>query len=233
MTTSHMPARAGRATPESGEALSRDESAQGFWGQSGTESPDSEDFGEAAQRVQERCLSSSAAATVIESGDLATLPSLIDAAVADVQAHAGGMVQAAVRAGQLLLEAKAAVQHGEWETWLTNNCVIAARTAQAYMRLATKLSALPPPEAQSIADLPLGQALRAIATPAVAPPAYRRNFTDMNKARPTFEAAARSLGSVARDVGCRKLTSDRIKNLRERLQAVQAELDRMLDEAQS
>lgn len=41
MTTLHMPARAGRVTPESDEALGRDQVAQGFKGQ---ESGDSGDF---------------------------------------------------------------------------------------------------------------------------------------------------------------------------------------------
>jgi hypothetical protein len=42
----------------------------------------------------------------------------------------------AVKAGQLLIEAKAQVQHGEWESWFTDNLSFSLRTAQKYMQLA-------------------------------------------------------------------------------------------------
>lgn len=45
-------------------------------------------------------------------------------------------VEHAVRAGELLLEAKAAVGHGCWLDWLADNFAGSADTAQTYMRLA-------------------------------------------------------------------------------------------------
>ena len=42
----------------------------------------------------------------------------------------------AVKAGELLLEAKAKVKRGQWLPWLAVNCDVAERTAQLYMRLA-------------------------------------------------------------------------------------------------
>ena len=40
----------------------------------------------------------------------------------------------ALRAGELLLEAKEQVKHGEWLPWLKANCHISQRSAQLYMK---------------------------------------------------------------------------------------------------
>lgn len=42
----------------------------------------------------------------------------------------------AIRAGELLLEAKREVAHGEWESWLQANVPFQPRRARAYMQLA-------------------------------------------------------------------------------------------------
>lgn len=42
----------------------------------------------------------------------------------------------ALAAGDMLIEAKGLVAHGEWLPWLADNCGIPKRTAQLYMRLA-------------------------------------------------------------------------------------------------
>ena len=41
-----------------------------------------------------------------------------------------------INAGELLIEAKRQVQHGEWRPWLEANCSVPARTARHYMALA-------------------------------------------------------------------------------------------------
>jgi len=64
----------------------------------------------------------------------------------------------AIRAGELLLEAKREVAHGEWENWLQANVPFQPRTARAYMQLAR----LDPEKRQRVADLPLREALSAI-----------------------------------------------------------------------
>src|SRR5262249_28929745 len=64
----------------------------------------------------------------------------------------------AIRAGELLLKAKAQLSHGKWLPWLQANCEIPERTAQAYMRLAC----LPVEKRNAVADLPLRDALSAI-----------------------------------------------------------------------
>jgi hypothetical protein len=52
----------------------------------------------------------------------------------------------AIRAGELLIEAKAQVRHGEWLPWLEANFPFSERTARNYMRLAR--------ESERVADLP-------------------------------------------------------------------------------
>jgi DUF3102 family protein len=64
-------------------------------------------------------------------------------------------------AGQLLIDAKTQLSHGDWLPWLRDHCDLSARTAQTYMLLAR----LTKQEAQRVAHLPLRQALRSLATP--------------------------------------------------------------------
>jgi hypothetical protein len=72
----------------------------------------------------------------------------------------------AIAAGELLLEAKRQVKHGEWLPWLAENCDIAERTAQAYMRLART----PLEKRNAVADLPLRDALASLASPSAPAP---------------------------------------------------------------
>jgi hypothetical protein len=70
----------------------------------------------------------------------------------------------ALRAGELLLEAKAKVKHGEWLPWLKANCSISQRTAQLYMRVVRERPQLEAKNA-SLADLTLEDAAKQLATP--------------------------------------------------------------------
>jgi hypothetical protein len=45
-------------------------------------------------------------------------------------------VEHAMAAGELLIEAKSQLKHGQWLPWLAEHCVIPERTAHLYMRLA-------------------------------------------------------------------------------------------------
>jgi len=63
----------------------------------------------------------------------------------------------AIRAGELLAEAKALVGHGHWLDWVNANCLASLRTAQDYMYLAKH-----PEDARRLAHLGIGQALRAL-----------------------------------------------------------------------
>lgn len=73
------------------------------------------------------------------------------------------------RAGELLLQAKAGMQHGEWLPWLTAHCSFSERTAQGYMRLARDWDKLQSKSA-TVADLGLRDALDLLAAPQSAEP---------------------------------------------------------------
>src|SRR5262245_25009399 len=96
-----------------------------------------------------------------------TLPNLARAINHEHQSaldHGTRAVAHAQACGQLLIEAKVQVAHGEWLDWLKANCSgISERTAQGYMRLARELPKLDSAKAQRVADLPLRDALAAIA----------------------------------------------------------------------
>jgi hypothetical protein len=66
-------------------------------------------------------------------------------------------LQHAIKAGQLLIEAKAQVGHGNWRSWLTENCGVGERMAQNYMQLARRKDDLLNP--QRVSDLPVRAAL--------------------------------------------------------------------------
>ncbi len=70
----------------------------------------------------------------------------------------------AIRAGDLLLKAKALVGHGHWGDWLNDHCEVSERTAQGYMRLARNQAALAS-KTQATADLTIDEALQALAKP--------------------------------------------------------------------
>ncbi|MGE0542427.1 MAG: DUF3102 domain-containing protein [Dehalococcoidia bacterium] len=66
----------------------------------------------------------------------------------------------ALRAGDLLIEAKAQIDHGAWLPWLAEHCGLAERTAQAYMRLARNRHQL---KSATVADLGVREALTLLA----------------------------------------------------------------------
>lgn len=68
----------------------------------------------------------------------------VDATVADAinrehdlaVRHASDAIEHARRAGELLLQAKSALRHGEWLPWLEANVRVSARQAQRYLAVA-------------------------------------------------------------------------------------------------
>ena len=79
----------------------------------------------------------------------------------------------AMNAGDLLLEAKDTSPHGTWQGWLEGNFAGSVRTAQAYMRVASRRDEVEAAKTQSSAPLSLDGALRALSAPKDAPQAAR------------------------------------------------------------
>lgn len=69
----------------------------------------------------------------------------------------------AVKAGELLTEAKQLVSHGEWLKWITDNCQFGERSAQNYMRIYSRFPELA--KAQHVADLTYREAVGLLTEP--------------------------------------------------------------------
>jgi hypothetical protein len=89
------------------------------------------------------------------SNSLADLAARIRAEHEEALRHVERGLVHALRAGELLIEAKTQLAHGQWLPWLRKHCRVGARTAQVYMQLVRLV-----PNAQRVADLPLRTAVK-------------------------------------------------------------------------
>jgi hypothetical protein len=118
---------------------------------------------------------------------------LVSLAAEITQAHkaACGAARSALdharRAGELLLEAKSHVSHGEWLPWLAEHCsVLSEQQAQRYMRIARRWPEIKAAvKASRVTDMPIRHALALLAEPQVA-----------DDADQTFIAVARALAAI-------------------------------------
>lgn len=91
--------------------------------------------------------------------DLSALAAEINAAHRAAQEYASKAVERALQAGDLLIEAKSRLAHGEFGPWCKRHCPdISIRTIQNYMRVAREL----PVEKRTDAHLGLNEALRTL-----------------------------------------------------------------------
>jgi hypothetical protein len=97
----------------------------------------------------------------------------------------------AVRAGELLTEAKGQVKHGEWGTWLSANFGGSERTAQAYMRVFREMPKLEGVNPQRVTDLSFRGALRELS--ASAPPQKERSAEEEHTRRSILQRFDRYL----------------------------------------
>jgi hypothetical protein len=71
-------------------------------------------------------------------------------------------IERACETGVLLVQAKNMLEHGKWLPWLSDNCNLAERTAQLYMKLAQNRDSL-----GDIPHLTIGKAVSMLAAPRV------------------------------------------------------------------
>jgi hypothetical protein len=79
---------------------------------------------------------------------------------ATIAALRSGVVHA-MAAGDLLIEAKAQVPHGQWRPWFNKNCRMSERSGQLYMKLAKNRATIEKAKGKSatgVADLTLNEA---------------------------------------------------------------------------
>jgi Protein of unknown function (DUF3102) len=106
----------------------------------------------------------SAAVPPVEARRLGTIATAVEAEHQAAHRDARSALTHALRCGELLLEAKAAVEHGEWLNWLRANTTVTARQSQRYMRLAHYREAVES-QCDTGTHLTLRAALDAIAEP--------------------------------------------------------------------
>jgi hypothetical protein len=70
----------------------------------------------------------------------------------------GDAARHAIAAGELLIEAKALVRHGQWLPWLRDHCSLSERTCQLYMRCAKNRAEIEAAKSAGVADLTLNEA---------------------------------------------------------------------------
>jgi Protein of unknown function (DUF3102) len=68
-------------------------------------------------------------------------------------------VRHAITAGELLIEAKEQLDHGQWLPWLRDHCTISERTAQLYMRVAKNREEIENQMRNGVGDLSLNEAV--------------------------------------------------------------------------
>jgi hypothetical protein len=101
--------------------------------------------------------------------DLAELAAAINAEHAACGRALTTGLEHAIRAGELLIQARHAIPHGGWLPWLGAHFDGSARTAQAYMRVARRRAEFGLPDAQRVAHLSFREALATLAAPALSP----------------------------------------------------------------
>lgn len=95
---------------------------------------------------------------------LTTLPQLAEAINAEhehVTAAFKTGLEHARKAGELLVQAKGQVEHGQWLPWLEKNCNVTPRMAQNYMRVAENWAELA--KYETVSHLGLRDALKMLA----------------------------------------------------------------------
>jgi len=112
----------------------------------------------------------------------------------------------AIRAGELLAQAKESVPHGSWGTWLAEHFEGSERTAQAYTRLYRRRDEI----RSTVADLSVRGALAVLAAPSSSEPFYEvlgfiekegrqlASIPDVERLEPSAEKAQELLRAEAR-----------------------------------
>jgi hypothetical protein len=98
-------------------------------------------------------------------GELEALASRINAEHRACEEALKTGLRHALAAGELLLEAKGRIKHGDWGAWIRDNFEGSERTAQAYMKVARELPGLEGAKTQRVADLSFREALKELAAP--------------------------------------------------------------------
>jgi len=172
----------------------------------------------------------SGADIMVISEPLPVLAEKIKVSLRDTERTAGAAVEHALTTGRLLIEAKAQVPYGEWESWLTASCAVAPRTARAYMRLAEKWPTIQ--NGNGVADLPLREVMKAIGTSPTAPPRHPtyvrvQSLDKRDRIADAITKAAGAQRALVRNIKKNFIKRVEVERLRTKLQAALAALDEL------
>ena len=98
------------------------------------------------------------------SNSLADLAARIKAEHESVSAALKDSVRHAIAAGELLIEARKQVPHGQWLPWLRDHCAISERMAQRHIRLARNRATIEA-KCDTVSDLTINGALALLLIP--------------------------------------------------------------------
>jgi len=167
-----------------------------------------------------------------EAPGLIDLAAYINDASAQAEQHATTATEKAMLVGGYLIQAKSLVPHGEWDAWVSSNCTISLRVAQAYMRLSRTVPALDLANTKRVSLLPVRAAIRAIATDPTPPVHYQSVRVpakdDADRTVTAFKKTAFALRDAAKWIGAtRELKGRQVAALRTKLTDALAVLDAM------
>jgi phage N-6-adenine-methyltransferase len=113
----------------------------------------------------------------------------------------------AIRCGELLIQAKAQVPHGQWLLWIKSNLTLKLRQCQVYMRIAEKREAI---NAQSTAHLTIDGALALIAeTRQAHPPGF--GSVERYTAARYLDCARQALGEFDLDPASCQIAQEQVR----------------------
>lgn len=127
-----------------------------------------------------------------QTSELRTLAGRINEYHREVEEALKAGLSRAMEAGELLIEAKAQVDHGEWGAWLSENFEGSERSAQAYMKVARNRETLETKSA-AVADLTFRGALKELTVPKAG---FEEPESEALKGRPFVWDAAPSMEFV-------------------------------------
>jgi len=127
----------------------------------------------------------------------------IKAEVRRAKAGAETAVAASIRVGELLIEAKEKVPHGQFQQWLNDHCDIGLRQAQRYLSLAKKAKTVEPGDSVFVGAASMASAMRALTCSEAANSPKRPIFVDQkepyDKARRALSQAYYGLKSIEKN----------------------------------
>jgi hypothetical protein len=152
------------------------------------------------------------AASGAEQPDLAALAAVICREHADVTLAAANLIEHALRAGDALIAAKAAVGHGRWLPWLKEECDLSEDRAERYMRIARGRATLEADSAR-VRNLSLAGALKLLPPPGRESGALKRKTA---QGAASFDARAQMRGAFRfnQAAGCAAISSRRIETMK-------------------